>query len=638
MRKTVLLLSACALYGTGLANITLPKIFTANMVLQRDRPVTVWGSSAAGEAVAVTFNGQTQKTKGGKDGAWQVQLAPMKYGGPFTMTLTGKNTIQLNNILIGDVWICSGQSNMEFIVQNTNNAAKEIEAGEHPAIRLFTVQKATAWQPQKDLAGGSWLECNAATLPNFSAVAYFFGRKLNSDMNIPIGLINTSWGGTNIQTWTSWEVMGRDPKYASVNLGQLESDRSAMAQKAEQFKASLKNDKGDTEKWYGAVDMQDWKPMELPVLWEKTEVGEADGNIWFKKEFMAPTAMEGKPVSISLGPVDDDDVTYLNGKKIGSTQGYNIDRVYTADPSVLEKGKNVITVKVTDNAGGGGIYGKPEQLFVEGGGAKLSLAGPWHYKPSALSTQFGVRDNGPNSFPSLLYNAMVAPLTAYAIKGGIWYQGEANTGEAFRYRTLFPDMISDWRRHWGYQFPFLWVQLANFMAPARLPSQSEWAELREAQHKTLSLPQTGEAVIIDIGEAADIHPRNKQDVGHRLALAAEKAAYGKDLVYSGPQYASARTEGNKIIVSFTGTGGGLMAKDKYGYVKGFAIAGGDQKFVWAKAQVEGDKVVVYNEAISNPVAVRYAWADNPDDANLYNKEGLPASPFRTDSWKGKTEN
>lgn len=638
MRKLFLFIAFCASSLFVFATIRLPKIFTSNMVLQRERPVMIWGWADAGESITLSFNGQTQKVKAEKDGSWQMTLAPLRAGGPFTLKLSGSNTLNLTNILVGDVWVCSGQSNMEWIVKNVNNADKEIATAAHPAIRLFNVKKATGYSAQKDLNGGEWTECNSSTLPDFSAVAYFFGRKLNEDLNVPIGLINSSWGGTNIQAWTSWNIMGQEEKYKSANLAQMEEGRGGMKQKQELFKAGLKNDVGDSNKWnMPSTNTAHWKIMQLPRLWETTEVGNADGNIWFRKEIDLPAAAEAQAVTIHLGVIDDDDVAYFNGTKIGATQGYNIDRVYIVNPSLVRKGKNLLVVKVTDNGGGGGLYGKPEAMFATVAGTNISLAGNWQYKPSIISTQFGIKDEGPNGFPSQLYNAMIAPIIKYGIKGAIWYQGEANTNEAYKYATMFPNMINDWRKQWGYDFPFLWVQLANFMQPAQLPLASEWAELRDAQHKTLSLPQTGEAVIIDLGEAGDIHPRNKQDVGYRLALAAEKTAYQKDVVYSGPQYASSTVEGNKMVLHFNNTGSGLLIKDKYGYLKGFSIAGSDQKFVWAKAYIDAGNLVVYSDGVANPVAVRYAWADNPDDANLYNKEGLPASPFRTDSWKVKTQ-
>ncbi|MCW3116190.1 MAG: hypothetical protein JWM28_272 [Chitinophagaceae bacterium] len=618
------------------ASIALPKIFTDNMVLQRDHPLKVWGTAGKGETVTVNFNGQNVKSKADKNGSWIVTLAAMKFGGPFDLSVSAKSgNITFKNVLIGDVWICSGQSNMEWIIKNTNNAAKEMAESNYPAIRLFTVQKSTAYIPQTDFAGGEWLECSPKNTGEFSAVAYFFGRKLNKDMGVPIGLINTSWGGTNIQTWISWDIMGKEDAYKNIDLATYEASAKNAAQNQQKFLDAMHHDKGLEEKWYEpSTSLSGWKTTKLPQAWENGEIGNEDGIVWFRKEFELP---DGKSATLNLGPVDDMDSTFINGKLVGSTDEWNKDRVYSIDATVLHSGKNVIVVKVRDDAGGGGIYGKPEQLFIEVDGKKFSLAGEWLYKPSVLTTGFDIKNTGPNAVPSQLYNAMIAPMIQYAIKGGIWYQGESNTHEAFKYRTLFANLIADWRSKWKDSFSFLWVQLANFMQPVATPAESDWAELREAQNRTLTLPQTGQAVIIDIGEAGDIHPRNKQDVGYRLALAAEKTSYGKDIVYSGPVYQSMKTEGNKIVLSFTNTGSGLMAKDKYGYLKGFTMAGKDRKFVWAGAVMDGDKIIVFSDAVTDPVAVRYAWANNPDDANLYNKEGLPASPFRTDDWKGITE-
>ena len=620
------------------AEVRLPKIFTSNMVLQRDRELKIWGWADANEKVTVSFNSQTLTTKAAKNGEWIVLLKPMAYGGPFDMSVKGgKNNISLTNILIGDVWICSGQSNMEWLLKNVNNANKEIGESTYPRIRLFTVKKATSYEPVADLAGGEWLECNPANSGNSSAVAYFFGRQLAKDINVPIGLLNSSWGGTNIQTWISWDSMSQKEKYKNADLNALNQSLEQGKKNAENYRLAIANDIGSREKWYDPfVNIDGWKTMTIPQVWETGGVGNADGVVWFRKEFNLNGPFTQNPLTLSLGVIDDLDSTYINGVLIGTERLNTKERVYTVNSSVFKEGKNVITIKVTDFGGSGGIKGNAENMFCELNGQKTFLAGNWQYKPSALSTDFEPRYGGPNSFPSQLYNAMIYPIIRYGIKGGIWYQGESNAGEAYNYRSLFPEMINDWRAKWGYPFPFCWVQLANYMAKDNEPVQSEWAELREAQNMTLSLPATGQAVIIDIGETNDIHPRNKQDVGYRLALAAEKAAYGKDIVYSGPIYRSMEVSGNKAVLSFTSIGSGLIAKNKYGNLEGFAIAGDDQKFVWAKASIEGDKIVVYCDAVTKPVAVRYGWGNNPD-ANLFNKEGIPASPFRTDNWKGITE-
>lgn len=623
-----------AFLTTTQAAINLPKIFSDHMVIQRDAPINIWGWADPGEKVTVTFNKATGSTVTDKAGNWSVTLKPMSYGGPFELAVKSKsNSITLKNILIGDVWVGSGQSNMEWIIQNTKDAEKEIANANYPTIRHFAVEKATSFTPENDLAGGTWKECTPQNAGDFSAVAYFFGRKLNEDLNVPIGLINSSWGGTNIQTWMSWEVMSQKEEYKQADLGSLSKTLEDQESRLEKYTKALESEPGKAGKWNETTDFSDWKTMKIPTLWEATEVGNADGYMWFGKEFSLTAEQLGQPVTLSLGPIDDIDETYVNGQLVGSMSVWNSDRVYSVPTGVLKPGKNVITIRVYDGAGGGGIYGKAGFLFYEAAGKRTTLVGDWYYKHGVLNTEFGIKDSGPNSFPSLLYNAMIAPIIPFPIKGVIWYQGEANTHEAEKYSQLFPEMIADWRSKWKSDFPFFWVQLANFMESDDQPiPHSDWASLREAQSKTLTVPKTGQAVIIDIGEAEDIHPRNKQDVGYRLALAAEKIAYGQEVVYSGPVFKSMQNAGDKLILSFDQLGSGLWIKDKYGYPKGFAIAGADQKFVWAKAQVDGDKVVVYHPSIKEPVAVRYAWGDNPDDANLYNKEGLPACPFRTDTW------
>lgn len=624
-----------------LAKVRLPKIFTDNMVLQRDQPVKVWGWADKGEGVSVTFNGQEVKTKADARGQWQVMLQPMVYGGPYEMTVRDKTGNHvLRNVLIGDVWICSGQSNMEMPVcgwsgDSIRDARKEIKAARYPNIRLFTVEKAMSYTPLDDLSGGSWQECTPGNMAAFSAVAYFFGKKLNEELAVPVGLINTSWGGTNIQTWTSWGTMTQQDAYKNINLKDLSTLRETWQKNRERYNTALANDPGVKEKWYDpATATSGWKKITMPDVIENTELGNADGIVWFRKDIELGSTLAGKPATINFGAIDDNDETYINGTLVGKTNNYAANRNYAIGAGVLKAGKNSIVVKITDTGGSGGFSGTAKDLYLTIGSEQISLAGEWMFKGAVVSTQYEVRDTGPNAFPSQLYNAMVAPLIPYAIKGATWYQGESNADEPDVYRTLFPAMINDWRNKWHNDFPFMWVQLANFMQPVANPARSNWAALREAQHQTLAVSHTGEAVAIDIGEANDIHPKNKQDVGYRLALAALKVAYGKDMVYSGPVFQAMKVNGNAVSLEFTNEGSGLAANgDKYGYLRGFAIAGSDQRFVWAKAYIEGDKVIVFSDQVKDPVAVRYAWGNNPDDANLYNKEGLPASPFRTDTWK-----
>jgi len=637
-KRILFAVALCFASIVAFADVKLPRIISDNMVLQRHQPVNIWGWASSGETVRVTFNGQQVETKASKKGTWKVSLKPMEHGGPFDMTIKGKNTIVLHNILIGDVWLGSGQSNMEWPLQFTRDADEEIAASDFPNIRLFTVEKDMSFKVRDDLKTGEWLVCNPKNSRFFSAVAYYFGKKLHLDLDVPIGLVNSSWGGTRVEPWISWDLIGSEPEFKNLNLAALEKDAEKNEKNFARFAEALKLDPGIKQRWFDpAAGITGWKKINLPKEWSQTEIGDTDGIVWFRKSVTLGADAAGE-ATLSLGPIDDVDYTYVNGVQVGSMDAYNKDRSYKIKAGLLKAGENHIVVKVVDNQGGGGLYGKPEQLYLETSGKRVSLAGEWEWKSSVITSDFKIINYGPNSYPSHLYNAMIAPMISFPIKGVIWYQGESNAGESHHYQTLFPMLIRNWREKWGYELPFFWAQLANFMKPADEPGESGWAELREAQRLTLSVPKTGQAVLLDIGEANDIHPRNKKDVGERLALNALAIAYGKDVVYSGPLYKSMKVSNGRAILSFDHVGSGLIAKgNRYGYLNGFSVAGKDGKFYWAKAFVQGNEVVVFHESVPEPVAVRYAWADNPDDANLYNKEGLPASSFKTDDWKWSTQ-
>ncbi len=461
---------------TGISKVTLPPLFNCNMVLQQGIAIPVWGWASAGEKITVTLDKNVVTTRTGKNGKWRVDLPKMNYGGPFKMTIKGNDLHTFGNIMIGEVWICSGQSNMEFKVASAKNGAAEIAAANYKDIRSFTVKKRISKEPQQNLEEGEWWECSPQTVADFTAVGYFFARDLYEKLKVPIGIIHTSWGGTVAETWMSPEAIASEPDFS--------------------------------------------------------------------------------PILEKLNAVD------LNTAKIG-----------------------------------------------------------------------------PNNYPTLLFNGMLSPIIPYGIRGAIWYQGESNASRAQQYKRVFPNLIKDWREKWGEgNFPFLFVQLANFKKADMEPVESEWAELREAQTQTLHLENTGMATIIDVGDAIDIHPTDKQTVGYRLSLAARKVAYGETLVYSGPSYKTMRCENNKLLITFDQVGNGLQVHDKYGYIKGFTIASADGDFKWAKATLmNNNTVMVTSDKVANPTAIRYGWADNPDDLNLYNSEGLPANPFRTDSRPGITK-
>lgn len=644
------------------AEIRVPSIIGDNMVVQQGRKARVWGTAQPGERVSVSFAGSTRRTRADGQGHWQIFLIPLKAGGPFILTITGGNTLTFKNVLVGDVWICSGQSNMEFPLVNASGGTEAVAQAKYPEMHLFTVQKNTSASAMDDVKG-RWVVTTPDQVGQFSAVGYFFGRELYQHLKIPIGLIHTSWGGTPAEAWTSHEALASVPDLKPI-LDRYQESLESLPEQRENYKRALadwerKNlyqDPGNKGEALGYADpaliQTGWSQMNLPQFFETAGLM-IDGAVWFRKEIDLPASWAEKDLTLNLTAIDDFDVTYFNGKRVGETgndtpNSYLVPRRYSVPGALVRPGRNVIAVRVFDRAGEGG-FGRTELMSVGSVGAKeaeaISLAGPWSYKVElALEPKrpdYGSRPELPGptnqNSPSVLYNAMLAPLTRYAIRGAIWYQGESNAGRAYQYRTLFPTMIRDWRTAWNQgDFPFYFVQLANWQAAKAEPGESDWAELREAQTMTLQSPQTGMAVIIDIGDANDIHPRNKLDVGKRLAVWALAETYNQKIEPSGPLYDSFSVKDDKIRVKFKYVGGGLKTSDG-GPPKGFAIAGADHKFVWAETSVQGDTVIVWSKDVARPVAVRYAWADNPV-ANLYNQAGLPASPFRTDDWPGVTIN
>jgi sialate O-acetylesterase len=612
------------------------------MVLQRDTKLTIWGWAAVGEKVTVRFKDKTYAATTGADSTWSVALPALKAGGPYDMQINGSNQIVIKNILIGEVWVCSGQSNMELPMERVKEKYPGVIAqSANPNIRQFNV--ATTYDFQKartNYESGSWQMADPQTVLQFTAVGYFFAKTLYEKYQVPIGLIKASVGGSPAEAWLNEDALKAFPQHLETSLkykrpGFIDSIRARDQQvRNEWYQTIWQQDKGlhDTKAWYDpGVNTTDWKTMPVPGFWDEHGLKGVNGVVWFRKDIEVPASMTAKPAKLLLGRIVDQDSVFINGRFAG-TIGYQYPpRRYELPAGMLQPGKNTIVVRVINNAGRGGfINDKPYKITV--GEETIDLRGDWQF---ALGTTAPPLPSGTffQYMPTGLYNAMVSPMLPYRIKGVIWYQGESNAGRAVEYRTLFPAVINTWRQQWHEgNFPFLFVQLANYMETKDQPGESGWAMTREAQLKTLSLPNTGMAVISDIGEWNDIHPLNKEDVGKRLALWAEKQAYGdRKVVYSGPLYQSMKVQGNKITLQFTSTGSGLMAKGSK-ELKYFAIAGTDKKFVWANATIEGNKVIVWSDQVPQPVAVRYAWADNPEGANLYNKEGLPASSFRTDSW------
>ena len=549
------------------ATIRLSGVFGDNMVIQRDVPIKVWGWGDKGEKVTVRFNGQKENTKVGRDGYWKVALKEMPFGGPYDMTVSGgDNTIELSNILIGEVWFCSGQSNMEFQVKLSDNAAKEIETADYPMIRSLNVPRTVRSTPQEDI-NGRWEVCSPSTVGNFTAVGYYYARELYKRLHIPIGIIHSSWGATGVRTWTSRPAFDTLPfemktDYDRLALQDYERFEQLNTENRKRFEEALKDDIGMREKWYeSTTDISSWDEIRVPCAWVSTPLGYTVGNVWYCYKLQLTERAAGKPAVLSLGVIDDGDVVWVNGIKVGEGSGYDKRRIYDVPKDVLKNGENTITIKVNNAAQTGGFISEPENYYLAikgGGNLRYGLSGTWKYKKSAASIDYDYVEIGPNIAPSLLYNAMVHPFIKFKIRGVIWYQGEHDRIRAHAYRTMFPNLINDWRHQWGYEYPFFWVSLANMNIEDSVPKDSPWAELREAQTMTLSLPQTGQAVIYDIGDAYNIHPGNKQEVGRRLSLLAMNKVYGeKALVCEGPTYKSFEKKGDKIIVTFEGAEGGL---------------------------------------------------------------------------------
>ncbi len=657
---------------SGGSELRLPALFGDHMVLQREAPIPVWGWAAPEASVEVALGETTVVGKAGKDGQWRVALAAQPAGGPFELRVTsGRHAVALRDVLVGEVWLCSGQSNMEWPLRQARDAEIEAaSAADCPRLRFFTVERVTARTPQEDCRG-QWEVGNPESAMAFSAVAFFFGRKLLQELDVPVGLINSSWGGTVAQAWTPLSHLAANPAlkhYADYVIRLQRPD--ALAQYREELAAweagIFHKDEGIAPEARGwskpDLPAKGWGPVAVPGVWEQTLKLNIDGAVWFRYELDIPVGWNGHSLDLHLGPIDDFDQAFFNGHAVGSTgeetpNAHLVPRRYAIPAGLVRPGRAVLAVRVFDRYGAGGFTAASasEMALVAPDGVlpeRLPIAGTWRYRveralaPKTPTTAAPVGPENQN-FPSSLYNGMIAPLVPFGLRGAIWYQGEsnANPSQAQEYNVLFPALIAAWRDAWArgsgtpgaLEMPFYYVQLANYMARQPQPGESTWAVLREAQLRALVVRHTGMAVTIDIGEAADVHPRNKQDVGLRLALTALAKTYGKFVPYSGPMFRRLTIRGKQAVLEFSHTGGGLVAGG--GVVRGFAVAGEDRRFVWADAKIDStrgkghtsDTVVVSSRRVPKPVAVRYGWADNPD-CTLFNDAGLPASPFRTDRW------
>ncbi|NBP69849.1 MAG: sialate O-acetylesterase [Cytophagia bacterium] len=619
------------------AQIKLPRLVSDGAVLQRDIELTLWGWASAGEKIELTFQGKNYQGVTDAKGKWSIKLPKQKAGGPYDLHFRGSNTITVKNVVFGDVWVCSGQSNMELPMERVKEKyATEILQSENQFIRHFLVpDRYNFKQEEQDLAGGSWQVANPKNLLDFSAVGYFFAKDLYARYKVPVGLINAALGGSPVEAWISESALKQFPHHykeaqrfkSDSVIRAIEASDNKRAQ--DWYTTANATDQG-IKKWHKEnLNDANWQSIQVPAYWADGPLGDVNGVVWYRKKINVPTSMLATTASLWLGRIVDADSVFVNGTFVGTTSYQYPPRKYEVPAGILKAGENTIAVKVINNIGRGGFV-EDKPYFLAVGKDTISLTGKWAIKVGSVMQPL----QGPTFIrwkPVGLYNGMIAPLLSFPIKGVIWYQGESNAWNPAEYAASFPALIKDWRTNWKQNdFPFLFVQLANFMQAKTEPGESGWAGLRQSQLKTLNVPATGMAVTIDIGEWNDVHPLNKKDVGKRLALEAQRVAYAdKKIVASGPIYQSSAIEGNKMMITFSSTGKGLTTSDGK-ELKYFAIAGADKKFVWAQAKIEGNKVIVWNDTISQPTIVRYAWADNPEGANLCNKEGLPASPFTTE--------
>lgn len=618
------------------AAVKLPRLISNGMVLQRDVPLKIWGWADPSEKVKVEFLGKTYRAKADKRGNWKIELPAIAAGGPYIMKV---NELEVKDILMGDVWLCSGQSNMELMVYRVLDLfQKEIEQTNNTHIRYFKPTIRTDSQtPQNDFKEGAWLPATQENILNFSSLSYFFGDQLYQKYKVPIGLINNAIGGSSIESWVSENFMKSNIdrwNTAKAKADSIRATRSAEKSEARfDFNAELaKNDPG-LGRWSKAdVNTSDWSQISLPGYWSDKGVDMRMGSMWFYKEFDVPDSLVNKKDAVlRLGRIIESDSAFLNGTFVGTISYQYPPRIYKLPVGVLKPGKNKLMVRVICPGGKGGfVEDKTYELRV--GTQKIDLTGQWNYhiganlKPPMVKGFAG----GPGTRPSGLYNSLTSPIIGYRLKGTIWYQGESNTGmPQNEYHGLFKDLISGWRTKFNQpDMPFIFAQIANLGVPNKQPVESGMANIREAQRRVLEVTNTGMAVTTDLGEWNDIHPLNKKEVARRLGMEAARVAYGDNSsVSSGPLYESMEVVDNSIVITFKSVGSGLFSNC---LLDGFQIAGSDGKFEWANAVVlSSNKVKVWSRKVTQPTVVRYGWDDNPAYANLKNKENLPASPFST---------
>lgn len=645
--KILFNLLAVFFVSTSSAQLRLSAIFSDHMILQRDKSVKIWGGAKPGEVVRVDIGDAKTATTANQTGRWLVTLPSFKAGGPYKLRIqSGKETKVFSDLLFGEVWICSGQSNMQFRVNQAINAKSEIHRANNPQIRQVVIPNKLSFHPEEFIDSTQWIVSTPATTGEFTAVGYFFARDIYARLHVPVGLIYDNWGGSQVESWISRDAMLgsdelRDYAHQMSNNWDITNERVEKI-----FRDTLKIHNGGSMPNTNLETIlktnysyTGWMPSSAPGGWDWIGLPGYRGEGFMEREIWLDSIQSAQPTVISLGENDIRFRWFVNGSPLNKTTEKNY-RV-TVPPNTWKTGKNILLLeidsqKVPDGMDMG-LRGYNDLFYLDLDGEKISLAdGHWKMIPVLDRPHYQFR--WMNSEGAIIYNAMLHPVIPLGIRGVLWYQGEANVGRAYEYRKTFPLMIESWRKEWKDNFPFLFVQLADFGSNESSNVGSNWAELREAQSQTLQLSGTGMSVTTDIGDPKDIHPKNKQEVGRRLAAIALNDVYGFSQTAHGPVYDSVVFSSGKADLYFKSVGKGFWAKDKYGYLRGFEIAGSDRKFYYAQAFIRGNYIEVKSDSVVHPVAVRYGWSDAPEDINLYNRDGFPASPFRTDDWPGVTEN
>ena len=640
MKKTALPLLLALLAASAHAEVKLAEVFGEHMVLQRDRPLRLWGRATPGQALAVEFAGRQASTRAGADGRWRVQFAPLPAGGPHRLVVKGDETVTLNDVLIGDVWLLGGQSNMEWPLLHTDTGAQEVASPQNPQLRQLRVPLRASLRAEAEIAPAPWVVAEPGRVAEFSAIGYHFARRLQAVQAVPIGLLQTAWGGSMLETWVRRDLALRDPDLAPTlrampadNATFSAAQRQRLTARVAAWQPGLALEGVDTGGWSAPGDVDaGWPTLQAPGQWEEQGLADVDGIVWMRRRIELTPAQAAGSAELHLAKVDDCDEVWVNGQRVGGQCGYDQPRRYAVPAGVLRAGANWVAVRVTDTGGGGGFHGDAAAMRLDTAGGTVPLAGPWRARVEQVTV---AAQPTANDAPSLAHNGLIAPLHGLSVRGVLWYQGESNVGRAAAYADGFKRLIQDWRAQFDDPaLPFYFVQLAAYLPLANnRPGAGGWPELRESQAAALALPHTGMATAIDVGDAADIHPRNKRTLGERLAALALHDLGLRTARAAGPRLKGHAAKGGELRLRFTDTAGGLRTARTGEPLRGFYLAGADRRWVPAEAHFDGpDGIVLRSPAVPAPVAARYAWVDNPSEANIVGGDGLPLPPLRTDGW------